>query len=295
MARNTLKLKSHAKVNLYLNIGTKLDNGYHSIESIMQTIDLFDEINLKQTDRPGIFIECDNPEVPIDGRSIVYRAAKILMEGSGKGINISIKKRIPLSSGLGGGSSNVATVLKGICRLLRLQLSSVQLLDIATNLGMDIPFFLEGGIALAKGRGESILPLPPIFPPVPLILVNPGVKISTKWAYHLFDKSIDNNIKNIRDITHLLNRNEPIKPVEIYGSVYNSFESIISKHFPIIGQIKNRLKNLGSVATTISGSGSTIYGIFERKKDMVRIYNEIKDEYPFVCKTYTLETNNIFL
>jgi len=288
MAENVLKLKSYAKVNLYLKIGHRTGDGYHNIESIMQTIDLFDEINLKQTDRPGIFIECDNPEVPTDKNSIIYKAAEILMNNINKGINISIKKHIPVASGLGGGSSNVATVLKGICRIFNLPLSPARLLNIATNFGMDTPFFILGGTAFARGRGELVSPLPAIYPPIPLILINPEIKVSTKWAYQLYDKSIDKNVKSIADFSYLLNRSEIIKPVEIYSLIYNSFDLILSQKFPVIEKIKNRLKKLGSITATISGSGPTIYGIFERKNDMVRVYNEIKDEYPLVYQAYTI-------
>ena len=296
MAKNVLKLKSFAKINLYLKIGHKLDDGYHNIESIMQTIDLFDEISFEKTDKPGIFIECNNPEVPIDKNSIVYKAAETLMNNiKGEGIKISIKKHIPISSGLGGGSSNVATVLKGICRLFSLPLNSAQLQKIATNFGMDIPFFIRGGIAFVKGRGELVSSLPPISPSIPLILINPGIKVSTRWAYQLYDKLIDTNIRSIIEISHLLNRKENIKPIEIYDVIYNSFDSILSQKFPIIEQIKNRLKNLGSIGATISGSGSTIYGIFEKKKDIIRVYNEIKGQYPLVYKAYTIEVQDTSL
>ena len=288
MAENVLKLKSYAKINLYLKIGHKLDDGYHNIESIMQTIDLFDEIYLERTDKPDIFIECNNPEVPTDKNSIVYKAVETIMNNfKDKGIKISIKKHIPISSGLGGGSSNVATVLKGICKIFGLPLSSVQLKNIATNFGMDIPFFIMGGTAFVKGRGELVSPLPPISPSIPLILINPGIKVSTKWAYQLYDKLIDTKAKSINKISHLLNRNENIKPIEIYDVIYNSFDSILSQQFSILEHIKNRLKDLGSVAATISGSGPTIYGIFEKKKDMIRAYNDIRKQYPLVYKAYT--------
>ncbi len=295
MVENVLKLKSYAKVNLYLNIGNRGNDGYHYIESIMQTINLFDEISLKQIDNPDILIECDNLEVPTDKNSIVYKATEILMRNIDKGIAIYIKKRIPIASGLGGGSSNVATVLKGICKLFHLPLNSAQLLNIATNFGMDIPFFIMGGTAFTKGRGELISPLPPISPPIPLIIINPGIKISTKWAYQFYDKMIDKNVKNITNITHFLNSNKNIKPIGIYDTIYNSFDSILSEKYPIINQIKNRLKTLGSRAVTVSGSGSSVFGIFKSKKGMIKVYNEIKDEYPFVFKTHTINSEDIFL
>jgi 4-diphosphocytidyl-2-C-methyl-D-erythritol kinase len=295
MVENILKLKSYAKINLYLNIERKSRNGYHNIENIMQTIDLYDDIYLKQTDNPGIFIKCNNPEVPIGNNSIIYKVTEILMKNINKGIKISINKRIPLAAGLGGGSSNVGTILIGLCKLFNLKIDSSQLIAISTKFGMDIPFFIVRGTIFARGRGELIVPLKPIFPSIPLILINPGIKIPTKWAYHLFDKLIGNNDKTTLDISSLLNKKEEIKPTEICRIIYNSFDAVLSKEYPIIEQMKNRLKSLGSAAVNLSGSGPTVYGIFKQQKEMVQAFHKIKDEYPFVCKTRTVQADRIFL
>ncbi len=294
MGKNALKLKSYAKINLYLNIGEKFDDGYHNIESIMQTIDLCDEIDLKKIDFPEIFIECNNPEVPIGNDSIVYKAVQLLMRNVNKGVSIFIKKSIPLASGLGGGSSNVATILIGICKLFDLNLDLSQLINIAKYFGMDIPFFLVRGTVLVCGRGEVILPLKPIFPPLPLILVNPGIKISTKWAYQLFDKLVHYKTEKTLNIEQFINKKEVIAPYEIYPIIYNSFQNVLCQEFSVIEQIIDKLKHLGAIMTCVSGSGATVYGIFNSMEENSYVYSKIKDEYPFVYSTSTIAAQDIF-
>lgn len=295
MSKNAIKLKSYSKINLYLNIKEKFDDGYHSIESIMQTINLFDVIYLEETDNFGIHITCNNPEIPVDKNSIIHRAAEILMENIDKGINIFIDKKIPIASGLGGGSSNIATILIGISKLFDLKLNKNQLIYIGSHFGMDIPFFMVRGTVFARGRGEIVLPLKPISPSVSMILINPGIKVSTQWAYHIYDKLAKNNVKEGIDINNFLGKSMEIKPTELSKIIYNSFDSILSEQFSIIEQIKNKLKKLGSIAVAVTGSGSTVYGIFDREEKVNQVYNMIKYEYPFVYKTRTIQAKNIFL
>lgn len=298
MIDKIVNLKSYAKINLYLNISKKLENDYHNIETIIQTINLYDEISIKKIKEPYIYIECNNPEVPIGKDSMLYRAVEMLPKNEEKGLAISIYKRIPLAAGLGGGSSNVATVLMGICKLFHLKLSLSQLIDLGTQLGMDIPFFLVRGTVYAKGRGEIMFPLKSIFPPIPLLLINPGIKISTKWAYHRFDeesnKTTFHSTTPDLKVDYLINSNKTIKPSEIYKNIYNSFDSIISKEYSIVGKIKKHLRDMGALIVSISGSGPTVYGIFENKNQADWAYNEIKDKYPFVYNASTVRARNIF-
>jgi len=206
-----IKIRSYAKLNLYLDIGDKLDNGYHNIETIFQTINLFDEIKIEILNEPTYRIVCNNPEVPVGKESIVYRAIEIIMQGKNKGVAVSIDKKIPLASGLGGGSSNVASILLGICKLFQIKASTSQLIAIATSLGMDIPFFIERGTVYARGRGEILFPLTLEDRPIHLILVNPGIAISTKWAYQAFDEDKKEDFKKpILDIISYINQKDVI-------------------------------------------------------------------------------------
>jgi len=176
-----IKLKSYAKINLYLDIKEKLDNGYHKIETLFQTINLYDEIIIQKTDRPIYQIECNNPLVPVGKGSIVYQAVTLLMQGNNFGVDIKINKHIPIAAGLGGGSSNVASVMIGICKLFKLPLKASRLWDIVLNIGMDIPFFFKRGTVYAEGRGEILYPILTAGNPLHIILVNPGINISTKF------------------------------------------------------------------------------------------------------------------
>ena len=290
-----INLQSYAKINLYLDIGEKLDNGYHRIETIFQTISLFDEINIEELNKPVYQIECNHPEVPIGKDSIVYRAAEMLMNGVNKGLRISINKNIPLASGLGGGSSNIATILIGICKLFNLELSSSQLMELAASFGMDIPFFIKRGTVHAKGRGEILYPLIPIEPPIHLVLVNPGIKISTQWAYQTLDQERKDESNNpVLDIHSFLNQRKAIQIHEIRKTIYNRFDSIICKKYPIISQIKNQLKEMGALVAALSGSGPTVYGILENKHKANELYFKIKNQYPFVFIASTVRASNIF-
>lgn len=293
MTEKHLKLKSYAKINLYLKIGQKLNNDYHNIISIMQSIDLYDDINLQERENKEISIECNNSKIPTNEDSIMYRSAKILMKNIDKGLHISINKRIPIAAGLGGGSSNVAAIMIGINELFQKRLNTTQLKNIARYFGMDTPFFIDRGTALARGKGEIVSPLKLLIPPMYLVLVNPGIDISTKWAYQLFDKSINMDVKASVEILNLINKNECIKLNEIYKIVYNSFYPILSKEYPIIKKIVTRLEELGSIVANITGSGPTVFGVYEKQEDATRAYNIIKKEYPIVFQVQTTKANNI--
>jgi len=289
-----INLKSYAKINLYLDIGKKLDNGYHRIETIFQTINLFDEIKIERINKPVYQIKCNHPEVPIGKDSLVYRAIEIMMKGKNAGLAVSIHKNIPIASGLGGGSSNIATILIGISKLFHLEISLAKLMDIATCFGMDIPFFIERGTVYAQGRGEILFPLKPINPPMHLILVNPGIKISTQWAYQAFDQEpMDDPKKLSLDIHRFLNKRKSIQFYELSKIIYNRFDLVVCKKFPIINHIKSQLQEMGALYIALSGSGPTVYGILENRCQADNLYLKIKNQYPIVYRTSTVRANNV--
>jgi len=291
-----IKLRSYAKLNLYLDIGEKLDNGYHNIETIFQTINLFDEIKIEKLNEPTYRIVCNNPEVPVGEESIVYQAIEILMKGKNKGVAVSIDKKIPLASGLGGGSSNVASILLGICKLFQIKVRFSQLIAIATSLGMDIPFFIERGTVYARGRGEILFPLTLEDRPIHLILVNPGIAISTKWAYQAFDEDKKDDLnKPILDIDRYINQKDVMSISKIRKYIYNRFDSIICKKYPLISKIKSQLIELGALSATISGSGPTVYGVMENEQKADEVYKKLKNQYPFVYRAMTIRAKNIFI
>ncbi len=290
-----IKLRSYAKINLYLDVGEKLSNGYHNIETLFQTIDLFDEIRIEKLDKQIYQIKCNNSEVPIDKNSLVYRTIEMILSEEKYGVAISIDKKIPLAAGLGGGSSNAASILLGICKLFDLNIKKEAMLTMATSLGMDIPFFLERGTVYARGRGEVLFPLKVEETALQLVLVNPGIKISTKWAYQVFDEeNRDSTQENKVDILKHIRRKKIISLSEISEYVYNRFDAIICKEYPIIKEIKDRLLELGAISATISGSGPTVYGILNNENKADYAYKILKKEYPFVSKTTTVRAKKIF-
>lgn len=298
MGQDKLYLKSFAKINLYLDIGKKFENGYHEIETIFQTINLFDEICLEKIDEPVLRVYCNHPEVPIGKDSMLCRAVNAIMkEGGikrkGRGLTISIKKKIPLASGLGGGSSNIATILLGIAQLFDIKMDSSQLRELAVRFGMDIPYFIHRGTVYARGRGEELFPLISIDPPFDLILVNPGMKISTQWAYHIIDQEQENSDPKNVDIVPFLNQKRKIRFGEMGYIIYNRFNSTISKYYPVISKIRNELQDLGIGYSSLSGSGPTVFGIVENEQKRDEVFFKIKDHYPFICRTSTVRAEKI--
>ena len=255
---NKIEIKSYAKVNLILNVLSKREDGYHNIENIMQSISLADKVTISER-MNGIYIDCDHHHVPTSFESLAYRTAeKIINECHlKKGINIKINKNIPLAGGLAGGSTNSATILTGINKIYNLNLTNDRLREIGGELGMDIPFFVQSGTALAYHRGERVVHFKSIEPPLWLVILNPGFEISTRWAYQnlSFEKS---NVKKDR-INKMIMALKTGKPEEIAKNIYNSFEKLVIGKFPVIGDIKETLVKEGALGTLMSGSGPTIW------------------------------------
>lgn len=263
-------IPSFAKINLGLNILKKRKDGYHSIESIFQTISLHDNLHLKMG---GDIIEvrspCDN--VPNGKSNLIYKAAKMFEENTGKniGLNVRIEKNIPVESGLGGGSSNAATILLTLNRFFGYPLSLDELILIASKLGSDVPFFIRGGTAYATGRGEQ-LEWKEDIPELYIILILPSFGISTEWAYKMWDKSGDKTLTNkklIIILSQLINGN-----LEAIKDLRNSFTNLIIKEYPKILLILGKLRDYNPINILVSGSGPTLCAIFgsESKRDIVR-------------------------
>ncbi len=229
----------------------------------MQRINLLDEIQITLTDNGLITVECGSSSVPDGEDNIAWKAARAMLDlsGGGYGAEISIIKNIPVAAGLGGGSSDAAAVLDGMNRLLELRLPDQRLMEIGVKLGADVPFFIFKKAALAEGIGERLQALPQM-PKVWLLLVNPGLHVSTAWVY-----------KNLA----LTNRREPTKIPALFSGVHdicavlsNDLESVTIPAFPLISEIKRRMLANGASAAMMSGSGPTVFGIFERDSEARR-------------------------
>jgi 4-diphosphocytidyl-2-C-methyl-D-erythritol kinase len=252
---STITLQSPAKINLCLSVLGRRPDGYHDVEMLMQMVGLFDEVTVS-LGGPGISVTCDSHAVPSGEENIAWKAAKAMLRFSGKdvGLVIKIKKNIPVAAGLGGGSGNAAAVLAALNRLVGIGLDRDRLAEIGAGIGMDVPFFFFGPTALAQGRGEILTELPPL-PPIPILLVNPGVETSTAWVY----KNLNLRLTKKGDCNKIARLNLR----NIASGLHNDLESVTSALHPVINRIKDALLDQGAVGALMSGSGPTVFGIFE--------------------------------
>ncbi len=257
----TLVLKSPAKINLFLEVLRKREDGYHEIRSLMQTVDICDELLLRRR-KKGVVIRTNDPECPADETNLAFKAAQLILEEAKikDGVSIHIKKIIPIAAGLGGGSSNAATTLRGMNQLFELKLNDEKLRYLASQIGSDVPFFLSSGQALVSGRGEIIEPIT-IYRNYWLVLACPEVKVSTRWAY----QNLKINLTNIKNEVNLKFLGNPNAFFEALPHFRNDLEEVVGGKYAIIHQLKEILENLGAVKSSMSGSGPTVYGVFERK------------------------------
>lgn len=261
-----MRLRALAKINLGLDILRKREDGYHEVRMIMQTIQMYDVLEIRRVKKPGISLSVNYPYIPNDERNLVYKAAKLLMDEFQvkSGVDIRLEKFIPVAAGMAGGSSDAAAALVGINRLFKLGLSEKDLMDQAVNIGADVPYCVMRGTALAEGIGEKLTRITPV-PDCFVLIGKPGINVSTKAAYESLqlDKitthpDIDGMIKDI-ECGNLLAMTEKMG---------NVFEPGIIGKYPVIGEIKELMEAHGALKAMMSGSGPTVFGIFDDRKKM---------------------------
>ncbi len=279
-----ISLKAPAKINLGLSILKRLSPGYHEVKFIFQQVSLFDRIHLKEIKKDEIKIICNDKSIPLNKINTVYQAALLIKRKMKikKGIQIKIDKQIPTSAGLGGGSSNAAQTLIGLNRIWNLGLNTNDLLKLGVKIGMDVCYQLVGGTKMATHFGEKLKSLPEL-PKTYLVLSNPNQEVSTKWAYQNIDYSqigkeqLKELIKGIQE--------KDIK--KIAQELHNDFEFWIPNFYPAVLKIKEKLMENGALGAMMSGSGPTVFGIFETKFRAKKAYQTLKKDFP---KTYLAET-----
>ena len=278
---------SYAKVNLYLKIGKKLSSGYHNIQSVMQKIELSDTISIEPISQDKIIVEYTNKELENEN-NLAYKPSLMLKKNFKirHGVKIFIEKNIPLEAGLGGGSSNAATVLTHLNKLWGLRLKDKKLIELASEIGSDVPFFIGENAALVEGIGDKIKKLKKSFS-LNIVLINPGFRISTKWAYALFDKQRP-KIKSKADINALIKAIERKDIGEIAENLHNDFEPIVMKKYKVINEIKENLLRNDALNAVVSGSGPTVYGVFNSIYEAREAFFKIQYDYPFVFLTKTI-------
>ena len=282
-----MAMPSYAKINLYLKVGKKLSSGYHNLQSIMQRIELSDSINIEPINEDKIIVESTNPELASE-ENLAYKAA-ILLKKKYKvkhGVKIFIEKNIPLEAGLGGDSSNAATTLLNLNKLWSLKLKEKQLIDLASQIGSDVPFFIGENAAVVEGIGDKIKRIKKSFS-INIVLINPGFRVSTRWAYSAFDKQRP-KIKTKADISNLVKAIEKKDIKEIANNLHNDFESIVIKKYKVINDIKTNLLRNDALNALVSGSGPTVFGVFNSIYEAREAFFKIQYDYPFVFLTKTI-------
>ena len=278
---------SYAKINHFLKIGRKLGSGYHNIQSVMQKIELSDAMAIEPINEDKIIVESTNPELATE-ENLAYKSAMLLKKKFKvkHGARIFIEKNIPLEAGLGGGSSNAATALLSLNKLWSLKLKEKQLIELASQIGSDVPFFIGENAALVEGIGDKIKRIKKSFS-INIVLINPGFRISTKWAYSAFDRQKP-KIKTNANINDLVRAIEKKDIKEIANNLHNDFEPIVVKKYKMINEIKNNLLRNDALNALVSGSGPTVFGIFNSIYEAREAFFKIQYDYPFVFLTKTI-------
>lgn len=275
-----------AKINLALDIKGNREDGFHEIETIMQSVSLCDYVEIRKN-RGGINVHASIKGLPQGPANIAYRAAEMIIQYSGlsTGVDIRIEKKIPVAGGLAGGSSDAAAVLKGINILFGLNIDDTVLLDMAAELGSDVPFCLRGGTVFASGRGEILRELPDL-KRVDLVIVNPGIEISTAWVYQEYDRLCEKRELPVRELLALIEDKAEIKWNEGWANV---LEDAVLPYYQDIARIKENLKKMGASFVLMTGSGPTVFAVAETQKAVERIKNNWPEKKDFVTTAWTVK------
>jgi 4-diphosphocytidyl-2-C-methyl-D-erythritol kinase len=280
-----IKLYSYGKINLFLDIESKLNNGYHLIKTIMQSIDLHDELLIEETSDNIIKLECNDNFIPIDSKNICYKAAELIKNkyNINKGIKIIINKNIPAGAGLAGGSGNSAATIIGLNELWKLNMSNEEMLKIGLEIGADVPFCILGGTYLAEGIGENLTRLNN-FIWDNILIVKPPFSMSTAFVYN----NLTSQNYNLYNISSMLQYIENYKYTNTASSTANALEKAVSELHPEIIIIKDIMYRFNALSSAMTGSGSAIFGLFPDKQSLNQSYQSLISKYPQTYKTKTM-------
>lgn len=287
-----------AKINLYLEIlgDSPSNNGYHELVMILQSIDLADKIDIHLNGTQEIRLHCHHPQVPQDSSNLAYRAAQLMAQqfpdayARFGGVEISIKKQIPVAAGLAGGSTNGAAVLVGIDLLWQLGLTQPELQELAAKLGSDVPFCLAGGTALATGRGEQLSALPSLDPFYVVLAKDRNLMISTPWAYQAYraefgysylqdHASLQSRAARVHSgpmVQAILNKN----PAQIGQLLHNDLEKVVLPTTPPVSQIREAFESCGALGTMMSGSGPTVFALASTEAQAQEMQQQVRAMIP---------------
>lgn len=268
----------YAKLNLYLNVIGKREDGYHNIESVMQAITLRDDMEILLGTKEPWLIDSDRDDVPRDRENLCWRAAERFFEATGEnpdGLTVHILKRIPMGAGLAGGSTDAAALLRALDVYYGKPLSLDALCRLGADIGSDVPFCILGGTAITEERGQLLFPIihePQVF----YVIVKPDVSFSTKEMYEELDRQ---GIPPINDTKRIVAGFRNQNPAQIARNLYNVFEGPAIRRAPEIGKLKQRLRQLGALGAQMTGSGSAVFGLFDNLEPAAAACEALRETY----------------
>ena len=276
-SNNDISLKALAKINLGLDVVRRREDGYHEVRMIMQTIYLYDRLDIKRTKEPGIQIQTNLSFLPVNENNLIYKAAKLLMDEFSitDGVSVKLDKRIPVAAGMAGGSTDAAAMLIGVNRLFSLGLTKRQLMERGVQIGADVPYCIMRGTALAEGIGEALSPLPPMVK-CPVLSAKPSISVSTKFVYQNL-KLDDTTIHP--DIDRLIDDIKAKNLYDIAAHMGNVLETVTIPNYPVIDEIKKHMLSNGAVGAMMSGSGPTVFGLFDDEDTAKKAYKAMRSSH----------------
>ncbi len=265
---------AQGKINLSLDILGKLPNGYHSVEMVMQAIPLCDRVMIECQAGEGISIVCDKEGVPTDSRNSAYKGAKLFLEETGitARVKITLDKKIPAAAGMAGGSTDASAVLRGLNDIYGKPLKEERLMELCLKIGADVPFCLMGGCALSQGIGEVLTPIVPLKGAY-LVVAKPNFDVSTKWVYENLDLAKVTKRPKTQAVISAISEGDLTALAE---NTANVLETVTEKEYPVISEYKSLLREKGAVLSLMSGSGPTVFGIFEAREKAEEAFESIK-------------------
>ena len=271
-----LSLKAYGKINLGLDVLRRREDGYHDVRMVMQTVGIFDRVDLIWKEEPGIQVETNLYYLPTNENNLVYKAAKLLMDEFQvqEGLLIRLRKFIPVAAGMAGGSSDAAAVLFGVNKMFRLGLTTEELMQRGVKIGADVPYCILRGTALSEGIGEVLTSLPPV-PQCQVLVAKPGINVSTKFVYENLHAN-DLRPEQHPDIDGMI---RAIKAQDLQGiadKLGNVLETVTVKEYPVIQEIKDKMVEFGAIGSLMSGSGPTVFGLFTNPKAAQQAYEELR-------------------
>lgn len=270
-----MRLQAFAKINLGLDVLGKREDGYHEVRMIMQTIRMYDQLDMRKSVEPGIHLTTNKKYIPVDENNLVWRAAKLMMDTCGimEGVSIHLHKVIPVAAGMAGGSSDAAATLVGMNRLFHCGLSKEKLMELGVQIGADVPYCVLRGTALAEGIGEKLTVLPPM-PDCWILIGKPGISVSTKYVYTTLDLNTDTVHPDIDGMKKALEDGNLYGITERMGNV---LQDVTIPAYLEVERIKEQMKALGAVNAMMSGSGPTVFGIFDNEEKAQKACQKLQE------------------